>query len=181
MSASSQKTSLLEPMGMEFINTSLNFIKTSNECCSYYGHCRIEVNQCQVFTENGKNIFFIALRQKTTSFDRNLSFSVIFALRRVICTFGARYCFAGDMPAGMRGEYNITETAGFNITFCTSKIYHSAADGISQKTNRFTRVRIHAQVDGKYVLCSPCQKNPAPRGVGFFCLYRTKAGVLQHV
>ena len=25
-------------------------------------------------------------------------------------------CFASDMPAGVRGEYNITETVGFNIT-----------------------------------------------------------------
>ena len=30
-------------------------------------------------------------------------------------------CFASDMPAGVRGEYNITETAGFNITFCAAK------------------------------------------------------------
>ena len=37
------------------------------------------------------------------------------------------------MPAGVRGEYNITETAGFNITFCASKIYPSIVDGISLK------------------------------------------------
>ena len=30
-------------------------------------------------------------------------------------------CFASDMPAGVRGEYNITETVGFNITFCVAK------------------------------------------------------------
>ena len=30
-------------------------------------------------------------------------------------------CFASDMPTGVRGEYNITETAGFNITFCKAK------------------------------------------------------------
>jgi len=30
-------------------------------------------------------------------------------------------CFASDTPAGVRGEYNITETAGFNITFCVAK------------------------------------------------------------
>ena len=38
------------------------------------------------------------------------------------------------MPAGVNGEYNITETIGFNITFCASKIYHSGVDGISLKT-----------------------------------------------
>ena len=43
-------------------------------------------------------------------------------------------CFASDMPAGVRGEYNITETAGFNITFCTGKIFHSVEDGISLKS-----------------------------------------------
>ena len=37
------------------------------------------------------------------------------------------------MPAGVSGEYNITETAGFNITFCASKIYPSIVDGISLK------------------------------------------------
>ena len=30
-------------------------------------------------------------------------------------------CFASDMPAGVRGEYNITKTVGFNITFCVAK------------------------------------------------------------
>ena len=30
-------------------------------------------------------------------------------------------CFASDMPAGVSGEYNITETIGFNITFCVAK------------------------------------------------------------
>ena len=30
-------------------------------------------------------------------------------------------CFASDMPASVRGEYNITKTAGFNITFCVAK------------------------------------------------------------
>ena len=30
-------------------------------------------------------------------------------------------CFASDMPAGVSGEYNITETVGFNITFCVAK------------------------------------------------------------
>ena len=30
-------------------------------------------------------------------------------------------CFASDMPVGVRGEYNITETVGFNITFCVAK------------------------------------------------------------
>ncbi|MBQ4612312.1 MAG: hypothetical protein IJB26_02040, partial [Clostridia bacterium] len=30
-------------------------------------------------------------------------------------------CFASDMPAGVRDEYNITETVGFNITFCVAK------------------------------------------------------------
>ncbi len=53
--------------------------------------------------------------QKTTSFDRNLSFSVIFALLRVVCTSFGDICFASDMPAGVWGVYNITETAGFNI------------------------------------------------------------------
>ena len=42
-------------------------------------------------------------------------------------------CFTSDMPAGVSGEYNITETAGFNIAFCASKIYHSVVDGISPK------------------------------------------------
>ena len=27
------------------------------------------------------------------------------------------------MPAGVRGEYNITETVGFNITFCVAKYF----------------------------------------------------------
>ena len=44
-------------------------------------------------------------------------------------------CFASDMPAGVSGEYNITKSEGFYITFCESKIYHSVEDGISLKTN----------------------------------------------
>ena len=35
--------------------------------------------------------------------------------------YASDICFASDMPAGVRGEYNITETAGFNITFCIAK------------------------------------------------------------
>ena len=30
-------------------------------------------------------------------------------------------CFASDMPAGVRGEYNITKSEGFYITFCVAK------------------------------------------------------------
>ena len=93
--------------------------------------------------------------QKTTSFDRNLSFSVIFAFRRVICPSARDICFASDMPAGVSGEYNITETPDFNITFCASKIYHSVVDGISLKTNDYVRVRIHTKKQQKYLFRSP--------------------------
>ena len=51
-------------------------------------------------------------------------------------------CFASDMPAGIRGEYNITllqylaygeVCKAYHIL--RSKIYHSVEDGISLKTN----------------------------------------------
>ena len=61
-------------------------------------------------------------------------------LRRVILLRSDIRLTPSDMPAGVRGEYNITETAGFNITFCRSKIYHSVEDGISLKTNNFVSV-----------------------------------------
>ncbi|MBQ7935541.1 MAG: hypothetical protein IJ333_04255, partial [Clostridia bacterium] len=48
-------------------------------------------------------------------------------------------CFASDMPAGVRGEYNITETLGFNITFAMQK-YHSDEVGISLKTQKLQRL-----------------------------------------
>jgi len=51
-------------------------------------------------------------------------------------------CFASDMPAGVRGEYNIAETAGFNIAFAKQK-YHSVEDGISLKNVCDVRVQIH--------------------------------------
>ena len=81
---------------------------------------------------------------------RNLS-TDIFAFRRVICPSARDICFASDMPAGVSGEYNITKTAGFNITFCASKIYHSVVDGISLKTNDYVRVWIHTQNFRKYL------------------------------
>ncbi len=40
------------------------------------------------------------------------------------------------------GEYNITETAGFNINFATRK-YHSGEVGISQKGQNDVRVQIY--------------------------------------
>ena len=50
-------------------------------------------------------------------------FSVIFAVfhGELYAPSVRDICFASDMPAGVRGEYNITETVGFNITFCVAK------------------------------------------------------------
>ncbi len=53
------------------------------------------------------------------------SFSVIFALWRVILLRSDIRLKPSDIALRqLRGEYNITETVGFNITFATRK-YHS--------------------------------------------------------
>ena len=57
---------------------------------NYSGDNRtITLKEIDAGLEKGVQLPRALSRQKTTSFDRNLSFSVIFALRRVICTFGA--------------------------------------------------------------------------------------------
>ena len=73
-------------------------------------------------------------------------------------------CFASDMPAGVRGEYNITKSEGFYITFCASKIYHSVEDGISLKTNDYVRVRIHT---------------PKPQNIFFVGLTQKRQGLTE--
>ena len=96
------------------------------------------------YAKPAKISFLQPIDRKTDLF-RQVGFSVIFALRRAILLRSDIRLKPSDMPAGVRGEYNITETAGFNITFCASKIYHSGADGISLRTNDYVRVRIHTQ------------------------------------
>ena len=96
------------------------------------------------------------------------SFSVIFAFRRVICPSARDICFASDMPAGGSGENNITETTGFNITFCASKIYHSVVDGISLKTNDYVRVRIHTQNGKNIFFVARTKRKCTPKGCFFF-------------
>ena len=49
-------------------------------------------------------------------------------------------CFASDMPAGVRGEYNITETVGFNITFCVAK-YITKNYRLGESSNSFAKCR----------------------------------------
>ena len=66
-----------------------------------------------------------------------------------------------------KGEYNITETAGINITFSKRK-YHSVEDGISLKTNCYVRVRIHTQNWQKYLFCSSHTEKPPIRWLGGF-------------
>ena len=41
--------------------------------------------------------------------------------RQKLVVFSYIRLTASYMPAGVRGEYNITETVGFNITFCIAK------------------------------------------------------------
>ena len=56
--------------------------------------------------------------------DKFLQKLVVFSYIRLTASYigcASYICFASDMPAGVRGEYNITETVGFNITFCVAK------------------------------------------------------------
>jgi len=67
------------------------------------------------------------------------SFSVIFALRRVILLRSDIRLSPSDIRfASFGGEYNITETAGFNITFSKRK-YHFVEDGISLNRDNFVK------------------------------------------
>jgi len=75
-------------------------------------------------SKGGAFVLKLGLVPRKTDLFRQVGFSVIFALRRVIL-------LRSDIRfASFGGEYHITETIGFNITFATQK-YHCAKGTIS--------------------------------------------------
>ncbi len=71
-------------------------------------------------------------------------FSYIRLRRVVLLRSDIRLAPSDIRFASFGGEYNITETAGFNITFSKRK-YHSDEVGISQKAQNDMCVQSHTQ------------------------------------